>query len=250
MTPAEEGAYLRLLCYCWESGDCSIPDDDNTLAKLSRLGKGWFKGSSTTLRLCFIAHPTREGHLTNERLRKEFEKQSEWKLKCKNAGLKSGEVRTAKTRGKRNKSGKVSSTVVELNPNIAFASAIAIASQGDSPPDPLATRFVRFWDSYPRQVAKAKAVDSFMKLAPDDALTDLIIAGVDRWKQSFDWTKDGGQFIPHPATFLNQKRWEEDPNPKGLPPVPHGGQRLPFDKGSQSIDFATRMALDAFGESP
>jgi hypothetical protein len=28
---------------------------------------------------------------------------------------------------------------------------------------------------------------------------------------SAEWTKDGGQFIPHPATWLNQKRWEDEP---------------------------------------
>ncbi|MNH08813.1 hypothetical protein D3C79_682460 [compost metagenome] len=30
------------------------------------------------------------------------------------------------------------------------------------------------------------------------------------WTVSTDWTKDGGQFIPHAATWLNGKRWEDE----------------------------------------
>ena len=30
------------------------------------------------------------------------------------------------------------------------------------------------------------------------------------WSKSHDWTKDGGQFIPHAATWLNGKRWEDE----------------------------------------
>ena len=75
MTPAEEGAYIRLLCYCWESGDCSIPNDDELLAKISRLNEQWFNGSSTIVKRCFIPHPDKPGFLSNKRLLEEQEKQ-------------------------------------------------------------------------------------------------------------------------------------------------------------------------------
>ena len=93
MSPAQEGAYIRLLCICWESGDCSIPDDDNQLAVLSRLGEGWFNGGSKLVRERFIPHPTKEGFLTNERLVKESSKQSEWSEKSSFGGKKSAEKR-------------------------------------------------------------------------------------------------------------------------------------------------------------
>jgi hypothetical protein len=35
------------------------------------------------------------------------------------------------------------------------------------------------------------------------------------WKNSQQWTKDGGQFIPMPATWLNGRRWEDE-TPKVL----------------------------------
>ena len=88
MTPAEEGAYIRLLSLCWSEGH--LPDDDAQLALLSRLGDDWFNGSSTKLRECFTE---RDGKLYNERLSKERGKQRKWRKKCREGGLNSGKVR-------------------------------------------------------------------------------------------------------------------------------------------------------------
>src|SRR5271154_6429275 len=95
MPPDLEGAYIRLLCYCWDSGDCSLPDDDKQLAVLSRLNEGWFNGGSTMLRNCFIPHPNKQGFLTNERLLTETIKQAAWSNKSSIGGKKSAEKRAA-----------------------------------------------------------------------------------------------------------------------------------------------------------
>jgi len=70
--------------------------------------------------------------------------------------------------------------------------------------------FERFWAVYPRKVGKKDAVKAWNKLKPDEALTNQIIEGVERWKLSTQWTKDGGQYIPYPATFLNGERWKDE----------------------------------------
>lgn len=43
-----------------------------------------------------------------------------------------------------------------------------------------------------------------------------------RWQvRSRQWTEKGGRFIPMPATYLNQRRWEDRPQaevgPAGVP---------------------------------
>lgn len=73
--------------------------------------------------------------------------------------------------------------------------------------------FDRFWSAYPRRVGKKDAMKAWGQLNPDDALVDLIVAGVERWKTCDQWTKDGGSFICYPATFLRSQRWEEDDRP-------------------------------------
>ncbi len=73
----------------------------------------------------------------------------------------------------------------------------------------LPARFDRFWSAYPNKVKKPNALKAFTKINPDDALTDAIIAGVERYKTTRKWLDDGGEFIPHPATFLNARQWED-----------------------------------------
>ena len=75
MTLEEQGAYMRLLCHCWASGNASIPDDDNLLSGISRMGKKWFKknsksNSESIIRKCFVPHPSVPNCLTNEKVLK------------------------------------------------------------------------------------------------------------------------------------------------------------------------------------
>lgn len=70
--------------------------------------------------------------------------------------------------------------------------------------------FLRFWTVYPRKAGKQAAVKAWKKLDPDDALTERILSAVAAQRQCAQWTKDGGQFIPYPATWLNQGRWEDE----------------------------------------
>lgn len=67
--------------------------------------------------------------------------------------------------------------------------------------------FSRFWAVYPKKVGKLAAQKSFAKVK---APVETLIAAVERQKQSSQWQKDGGQYIPNPATWLNQGRWEDD----------------------------------------
>ena len=64
-----------------------------------------------------------------------------------------------------------------------------------------------FWAAYPRKEGKQKARDAFKKVA---APLDVLLAAIEKQKKSAQWSKDGGQFIPHPTTWLNGKRWEDE----------------------------------------
>ena len=70
--------------------------------------------------------------------------------------------------------------------------------------------FDRFWSVYPRKEAKAKAKTAFEKIKPDEELLLKMIDAVEKQKKTDQWTRDGGQYIPHPATWLNQRRWEDE----------------------------------------
>lgn len=76
-----------------------------------------------------------------------------------------------------------------------------------------AEAFARFWSVYPNKKAKGVAEKAWAKIKPDHALAELIVTAVMAHRLSEDWKKDGGQFIPHPATWLNGKRWEDEVTP-------------------------------------
>lgn len=70
--------------------------------------------------------------------------------------------------------------------------------------------FERFWEAYPRKVAKQVAAKAWNKLHPNPELVDHMIAAIERQKQTQQWQKDNGDFIPHPSTWLNGRRWEDE----------------------------------------
>lgn len=98
-------------------------------------------------------------------------------------------------------------------------------------------RFAEFWSVYPNKVAKDAAAAAFAKLDPSPALLDELLAALARQRLWPKWTKDGGQFIPHPATWLNQRRWEDQP--PDLAAVPAG---QPPPAGDSALDRMYRLA--------
>jgi hypothetical protein len=73
--------------------------------------------------------------------------------------------------------------------------------------------FDQFWQLYPRKKNKGQAERVWAKLRPNDELFASILAGLERAKASYDWQKEGGKYIPYPATWLNAKGWEDEYQP-------------------------------------
>jgi hypothetical protein len=108
--------------------------------------------------------------------------------------------------------------------------------------DKPADAFAKFWAVYPNKKAKGSAEKVWAKLKPDHQLAETIISAVQKHKLSVDWTKDDGQFIPHPATWLNAKRWEDEVTPA---PVVIGHQQVQtkhggFDQRDYSAGLTAR----------
>lgn len=80
-------------------------------------------------------------------------------------------------------------------------------------PTALRERFERFWEAYPKKVGKDAAWIEFQKRNPGDDLIDEMIAVVHGQRASEQWRKDGGQYIPHPRTWLHQGRWQDEVKP-------------------------------------
>jgi hypothetical protein len=85
--------------------------------------------------------------------------------------------------------------------------------------EPWEAMFIQFWDSYPRKVAKPAARKSFKtKMSKMTApQMELMIGGTNAWLAHWELVGTEEQFIPHPATFLNQERYNDHPPQAALP---------------------------------
>lgn len=68
--------------------------------------------------------------------------------------------------------------------------------------------FNKFWEAYPRKIGKQAARKAFDKL-PASVYPKLVPA-VEAQKNGQQWKREDGRYIPNPATWLNQGRWDDE----------------------------------------
>ena len=73
--------------------------------------------------------------------------------------------------------------------------------------------FDEFWKLYPRKESKQQARKAWAKLNPDQELFNLMANALEYRCQTKEWLAEGGRYIPHPATWLNARRWEDELSP-------------------------------------
>lgn len=103
------------------------------------------------------------------------------------------------------------------------------------PPEGAAAGFAEFWSAYPLKKAKATAEKAWAKLKPSADLQAAILSAIAAHKLSADWQRDGGQYIPHPTTWLNQRRWEDE--------VTHARSQRPDQNRPRSAVDEVREAI-------
>lgn len=68
--------------------------------------------------------------------------------------------------------------------------------------------FDSFYEAYPKKVGKEPARKAFKKLKVTEKMLSDMLAAIEKEKVSRQWQDK--QFIPNPATWLNQRRWEDE----------------------------------------
>jgi hypothetical protein len=89
---------------------------------------------------------------------------------------------------------------------ISKAAKEPIVKKAKAPPKPKPdpTLFDLFWERYPRKVGKPFALKAWNASLNRGASVETIMSGLAQYRFSPD-----PKFIPHPATFLNQDRWND-----------------------------------------
>lgn len=105
--------------------------------------------------------------------------------------------------------------------NVSVSDNVSVNVNDNIPPlSPLGgegvceSEFETFWEAYPKKASRLNALKSWEKLNPDSKLIREISAALESQKKSEQWKKENGRFIPYAAKWLNERRWEDIPEPE------------------------------------
>ena len=105
--------------------------------------------------------------------------------------------------------------------------------------------FPKFWKLYPRKVGKDKAEKAWAKIKVTQELFTLMTEALAKQVLTPEWLKERGQFIPHPSTWLNGKRWEDE-----IPDVPANVHQLAPRRQTNEPDFNSTKWAEGIVVSP
>ena len=198
MSMAQKGAYITLICYCWRED--KLPNNEDYIRKLLCNVPKW----KTLWNGIKHKFEIQGDYLLHPRLEKEKIKQEEYRNKKSIAGKIGMEKRWGNPKIIDN---TVNNSLITKN-NSSSSTSFSIAHSSDI----YTSSFNEFWEIYPHKVGKKKALQEWNKVNHDDELLTRILESVEKQKKSKQW--DNKQFIPHPATWLNQERWDDLIEPK------------------------------------
>ena len=95
-------------------------------------------------------------------------------------------------------------------PRVAASCGLESNPNPNTPLPPTGELFGEFWVAYPRKVGKANCQKWFEKHKVDRKTLDAMLTSIAYLKTTEQWKKDDGKFIPHPQTWLNGRRWEDE----------------------------------------
>ncbi|WP_336352993.1 YdaU family protein [Pseudomonas atacamensis] len=203
LTAEEHGAYMLLLFSYWQTGK---PLRIDRLATVARIPNERWPSVADTLSEFF--HVT-ETHWVQFRVEADLEAVNSKVVTASNAGKASARAKALKKQQELNDRSTNVDDPLQRNGNHKDTDTDTDKNTNNTPPmvDDL---FPKFWKLYPNKKGKAAAEKAWKKLKVTADLFGQIAEGLAAQVVCEAWVKDGGQFIPHPATWLNGKRWEDE----------------------------------------
>lgn len=212
---AVRGALLLLWAEAWQESPCgTLPNDDNLLALTIDMPDAAFaKHRAVLMRGWWLADDGRLYHDTiTARVLAMLAKRASDAERAANRRARKAE--SAASPPEVTRDAPVTPPVVGHEFDTKHQAPVKEKVSKPSASHPVAgagdRRFDAFWQAYPRKVGKDAARKAFGKRKPDDELLAAMIRAVDTQRASPGWLKDGGEFIPHPSTWLNEGRWQDE----------------------------------------
>lgn len=212
MTAEQTGAYISLLARSFNcSPECCLPNNDRLLQRWSKMTETDWESQKDAVLSKFDEIENGQ-YLRNEKLWRTYQTQRDKQQQA----IDAAKARWEKDSRKPSPSVPTGPTTPaeEATEDLASGGANNLPEShgqggGNSKPRAYTAAFERFWAAYPNRTGKLAAARAFEK-ARKMADVDTIVAAVDAHCDSDKWNKEGGRFIPNPATWLNQGRWDDE----------------------------------------
>lgn len=206
MSYDERGRYLEMLIEQWQTG--SLPATPEDIAALFGDTEAGWKRAWPQLSPCFSKR-LRDGRLVNPKLEAVRRERHRYQKSQAASGLRGARARW-RAHGKPIGSPSKPNGGSMANDGPDLISSDLISSDLTVPD--LKQRFEAFWQIYPRKVGKDAAWRAWRKRRPTPEVMTQIVAALAWQRQQDSWLRDGGRFIPHPATWINAGRWQDEPS--------------------------------------
>lgn len=226
LSMVEHGAY-RLLMDAYYVTERALPLDPEALYRICRAMSKLERNAVDAVASHFFTRT--DTGLIQKRIDKEiaaFQKQSETN---RENGKKGGRPPKEKPKQNRPVNGSVSETGTETKgnqdpitstqvpePHTPAASApppleSVVDSQPPEQEETYTPAFEQFWAAYPNKKGKGAAFKAFKRIKGLNL--PLLLQAIANQKNGADWLKDGGQYIPHPSTWLTGRHWHDEVKP-------------------------------------
>jgi uncharacterized protein YdaU (DUF1376 family) len=217
MSLEDKGAHVEMMAWSWDNGP--LPTSESKRARLLGLTLSAFRRVWAEIGDKWVPIDTGFVNLRLEQQRAELEAR---RVEQSNRGKKGADNRWHKH------GVSIQQAVADSVLTDSSASASALTEDQDQnqdqdqTPAPRRRRvkrtepaytdaFKAFWSLYPRREKKPQAFAAWQEIGPNDALQAEIASALAWQVNQPKWHEDGGQYIPHPTTWLNNRRWEDEP---------------------------------------
>lgn len=211
----EDAAYRRLMCLYYRR-EAPIPADIAQACRLVRAtSRAEREAVESVLREFF---EMREDGWHNKRCDVEIEAATLKAARNREVGKRGGRPPKPRTQEEPNENPDGFHAETKKKPTGNPSQTPDSRHQKEKPPKPprggsergFPPGFEEFWAAYPKKVGKDAAARAFAKRKVDFSLMASMLGAIKVQRESEQWRKDGGQFIPNPATWLNAGRWQDE----------------------------------------
>jgi uncharacterized protein YdaU (DUF1376 family) len=216
LSAIQHGGYLLLLFNYWQRGR-PISNANDRLSNVARMSSAEWAENKAEIAEFFVIDGDEWRHL---RIDRDLAAVAEKSGKAAASGKASAQARAWKsanaeqTLNERSTNAEQTLNHKDTDTDKEETKACAKAQDAGQKPPALLDRFAGFWAAYPKKRNRGDAEKAWLALKPSAELAQTIVEAVEVSKKlRDDWRKDGGKFVPYPASWIRAKGWEDEVTP-------------------------------------